>query len=476
MARYEGNYVTDVRAVLQDDSSNIWSEAQLTVHIQQAIRSISSVCPYEQKSPASTVEESKDIDISSLTGWVDIHGVEYPIDPAAKRNFTIWGDTLTLDISTAPTSNTEEGTLTGVVTFTSGSKAIAGVGTAFTTELSAGEYIRVSDGTTYYKVSSITSDTALTLSKNVLAADDGEDDGEGGATVYGGGPVYVYWTGPHTIGLATTTLPGKLEYLVIMGAAAYAGKAWLSEGRQTIADGISKIESASTAISNVTNRITQSINDLTSGREHIESKISDADTAINAMTDILARAVADIDSGRDVIGEKVGDADTSISEITPRIEKAIDLLETYGEYYINKVNVGGGVPEDFANYARAELSAAQAYANQASLLLREDQTAIDYFNAGRTELSTAMGYLNQAQGYLREHEPAGAYANYAARELANGQAYLSEGQGFLNYALSTLSVAGIIARYEQLAELDIALFKQELMRNRKYKTTRIYAR
>jgi len=474
MARYEGNYVTDVRGELRDGSSDIWSDTQLKVHIHHAIRDISITCPYEQKTALTLVEDSKDIDITTLTGIVDILKVEYPIDSPENRNFSTWGDVLTLDITTAPTEDTLEGTLTGTVTFTSGSKAITGSGTAFLTELSSGNYIRVSDGTTYYKVASIETDEALTLSLNVITGDNGADGA--GTTVYGSGPANIYWGGQHTVDTTSSTLPGKLEYLVIMGAAAYAGRAWLNDGRIAVNDGLAKLVSANTSISAVSARITASVGDLVSGREHIVSKLSQADASISEMTEILGRAIIDVESGRTVIGDKVGDADTAIAAVTPRIEEAVDLLETHGKYYINKVNVGGGVPEDFANYARAELSAGQTYLSQASLLLREDQTAIDYFNAGRTELSTAMGYLNQAQGFLREHEPSQTYANYAARELANGQAYLSQGQGYLNYATSTLSVGGIIARYEQIAELNIALFKQELMGHRRFRTSKIYAR
>jgi len=66
-------------------------------------------------------------------------------------------------------------TLSGTVTFTSGSDAISGSGTSFTTELSAGDKIKKSSGSTWYTVSAITDDSNLTLSSNVVASDDGAD-------------------------------------------------------------------------------------------------------------------------------------------------------------------------------------------------------------------------------------------------------------------------------------------------------------
>ena len=59
-------------------------------------------------------------------------------------------------------------TLTGTLTFTIASTAITGVGTAFTTELAERNYIRATTSTTWYKIASIESDTALTLESNFL--------------------------------------------------------------------------------------------------------------------------------------------------------------------------------------------------------------------------------------------------------------------------------------------------------------------
>jgi hypothetical protein len=56
--------------------------------------------------------------------------------------------------------------LTGTLTFTNGSTTVTGSGTAFTTELSVGDYIKSDDATEgkeWYKVTAITSDTELTI-------------------------------------------------------------------------------------------------------------------------------------------------------------------------------------------------------------------------------------------------------------------------------------------------------------------------
>lgn len=66
----------------------------------------------------------------------------------------------------------QTGTLTGTVTFTNASATVTGSGTAFTTELSVGDYIKPSTSgyNEWYRVNSIESDTSLTLSWNFAQA------------------------------------------------------------------------------------------------------------------------------------------------------------------------------------------------------------------------------------------------------------------------------------------------------------------
>jgi len=62
-------------------------------------------------------------------------------------------------------------TLTGTLTFTKDSTTVTGSGTAFTTELQNGDYIRSTDSTyggTWYKVTGITDDTTLTINSKFL--------------------------------------------------------------------------------------------------------------------------------------------------------------------------------------------------------------------------------------------------------------------------------------------------------------------
>lgn len=64
------------------------------------------------------------------------------------------------DVDISPEFNV---TLTGTLTFTQSSSAVAGVGTLFPVELKVGDYIRAATSTVWYKVATIASNTALTL-------------------------------------------------------------------------------------------------------------------------------------------------------------------------------------------------------------------------------------------------------------------------------------------------------------------------
>lgn len=95
-----------VRIDLQDEdaSNERWTDATLNRHIQRALLEYSQVSPLEQKSTLTTVLNSRDVDVSTLTPRVRIVAAEYPTGeyPPSYVPFSAWGDTLTLDLAGAP--------------------------------------------------------------------------------------------------------------------------------------------------------------------------------------------------------------------------------------------------------------------------------------------------------------------------------------------------------------------------------------
>jgi hypothetical protein len=96
----------DVRKDLHDEDSSAyrWTDAVLDRHIKRAVREYSFYNPLEQKTGLMTAANSRDVDVSSLTPRVRIVAAEYPtgVYPPSYTPFSLWGDTLTLDLQGAP--------------------------------------------------------------------------------------------------------------------------------------------------------------------------------------------------------------------------------------------------------------------------------------------------------------------------------------------------------------------------------------
>lgn len=407
MSKYTASYLTAIRGILQDENAQAyrWTTPELTNHLSHAIETVSKYCPHERRTGLTTQADSKEIDISYLSDRLRIDKLEYK---GSNYNWSEWSDVLTLDISSPLSAVTKEGTLTGTVTFTKGSTAITGSGTLFTTELEAGDYIKKSGGTEWYEIKSIVSAIALTL--RWASNDNGADTAN--LTEYGAFPIVIWWEGLHAVTTNSSTVPLSLEQLIIDGGVAYAAVAWIADGADRIVEAITKITTASTSIGLVTARVTQSIEDLATGRALIGKEITAADAALDNMSGEITASIANL---------------------------------TSGIAFINKCNKGGvGVPTDYANYA-----------------------------TGR--LQNAASYLNQARGFLGEDQLAGEYPGYAARELQNAAIDLNQAQTYLGEVTAKLNVASIIARFTGWGENRLALFLRDCQSKSKIRTRHTYS-
>jgi len=87
-----------VREDLQDeDEANYrWTNDQVDGAIERVVREFSIAKPIQQQDDIATVESSRDIDISSLSGLIGVESVEFPIgeNPTYYQKFRIWQDTI----------------------------------------------------------------------------------------------------------------------------------------------------------------------------------------------------------------------------------------------------------------------------------------------------------------------------------------------------------------------------------------------
>jgi hypothetical protein len=98
-----------VRLDLRDtDASNErWSDDQLDRHIVRALHDVDRHVPREASTTIATMPGSRDIDLSGLTGLIEVEAAEYPVDefPPSYVQFSSWEQTLTLLIDRTPTGD-----------------------------------------------------------------------------------------------------------------------------------------------------------------------------------------------------------------------------------------------------------------------------------------------------------------------------------------------------------------------------------
>ena len=363
-----------VRQLLKDEFlegvAQDFQNDEIDIHIGEAKAEISERSPVVVKEVLTTIANSKVLDISSIEDLLEIEKAEYPIgeEPRKFRNVEyLDNETIEIDTNLTPSAG-GSGTITGTVTFATGSATVTGSGTSFLDDLEINYLIRPSGGTRWYRVYSIASDTELTLDEPVRSSDTGADTVD--LTQYCYEAVYLYCRKLHQLTEESSTLTPQLERVLIDGTVAKVALSWINLIRVQVKEAVAKIAGIDTAIGAMSARITQAIADLTTGRPLIDEKRAAAESAIDAMTARMTQAISDLNAGR--------------------------------ELGFNKVYTGGRPLDDYANYSARELSAAVSYLNQARGYLSVDTPAGQYGTYAARELSNATGYLNQAGGHIRE--------------------------------------------------------------------------
>ncbi len=366
--------VTDVRLGLRDSVAigvdNDFSDDELKSIVDDVLVEVSDASPYQVVETAITLANSKVLDISGITDLLEIDKVEYPVgsSPREYHNFDLVdNETIEVDMDSAFSNTGTSSTLTGTVTFTSGSATVTGTSTLFSTELDAGNFIKPSGGTRWYRVYSIASATSLTLEETVKSGDAGADTEN--ATQYRDYVARIYCNKLHLLTLSSSTLNPKEERVVILGSVAKAASVWMQTARDRLVEAVTRIADVNTSIDNMSARVTQALADLTSGRAEIDDERTSATTAIDSMTARIDDAIADLAAGRT---------------------------------YINKINIGGNPQNDYNNMAARELQNANTALGQARGYLGESTTSSRFRESAATELQSANTYLAQAGGYTRE--------------------------------------------------------------------------
>ena len=100
-----------LRADLRDEdtANERWSDDTLDRHIARAVQELSLAAPREATAALHAGGTTRDLSIAALADRVSIEAVEYPTGqyPPAYPPFAVWGDTLTLEVSSIPAASAE---------------------------------------------------------------------------------------------------------------------------------------------------------------------------------------------------------------------------------------------------------------------------------------------------------------------------------------------------------------------------------
>ena len=97
---------TLVRRDLRDDdpAAQRWTDDEIDRHVRHAVHDLSQAAPVESVATIAAVAGSREVALSSLSGLLEVEGVEYPLgrDPACFVPFSRWGASLTLQLDVLP--------------------------------------------------------------------------------------------------------------------------------------------------------------------------------------------------------------------------------------------------------------------------------------------------------------------------------------------------------------------------------------
>lgn len=500
--------------VLEDSGNAIFSTTVLDEYIKDGLAEISEYVPLMETETVHARDDSYELDISGISDLLWIDKGEWELDweddstssryrkPYSKsspryRNVKKVSESRAyLGVDSRPAAHKDE-ELTGTVTFSDGSKAITGSGTAFLSELEVGDYIRKSTGTEWYRVAFIATDTGLTLAREVESDEDGADTAD--ATHYWHSPVWLYCAKVHrlnemtdlagqvdlsagyadrlkTIHIDTLQTSGTIKKGTTFTFATIDGVYTITEDA-TIASnecdikfypGLGAAVADDDALTFETSTLTPAlerlladlvaaraaINWVGKGRTQLVEAVSDIDRSIGALGDMSARigkSVDDIASARTEAGRiatTVTLANAETDKMATEVALAVADLAS-GRTEADKIpaaitnagtalgNVAAQITLQVADIASGRTEAAKTVA-----LISSANTAIGLMNA---QVDAALNALQSGVGYINTIPQGGRpdreYLQYAGRYIEIARGYFAEATAYLTQARSDESVA-----------------------------------
>ncbi len=368
---YLTDFIAAIRYLIRDSTATYdFSDAEVQNIITHVIKEVSMHSPYRINETALLTANSKKLDISGISNLLNIDKVEYKPgqNPEQYRNYRYNdNETIIMDVSSAPSETGTSGTLTGTLTFTAGSATVTGAGTAFLTELAQDYFICRSDGSRWYRVQSVESDTSLTLDETVKTADTGADTIN--TTKYRYNVAVIHCEKLHTLTDAIKTLNPNEERVLTEGVTAYLLAQWVNKLRSQVNEAVTIITSLHSSTGDITSRLNKAISYLNQGEGLIDENRDTAKGILDEIPDLITKAQADLLLARD---------------------------------FINTVPIGSSPESDYFNSAGRNLNVASQKLGLVNGYLNVDNVSSQYAGYARTEIGNISALVSQVNGYARE--------------------------------------------------------------------------
>jgi hypothetical protein len=434
--------------VVKNTTDNTW--AVVTSYSSTSVLGLSADImdsgeSYEMYNPGCSDHKSINI-ANTLADCLNIDHVEWPL--GTRRNFTLNGDILTLDIASDPSETddlyvwvyanyphfiTDMTDLAGAVNNASGysagdtSMALNGLDSSGTVE--QGQEFTLVGSRNKYRVT-----TDATISTNA-------------ATIYFWPALDIAVANAAVVTFVKTTLTQQTEQLVTELAAA---KAALNKPLEHINNycGASHWTNIDTLITASTTQATSALTALSSGYSLIVDNRTAAETAIGVGTTAFAQGRTDIASGLAKVIDQVDEAETQLDLATARIAQAVTDIAAARTYF-NTVNINN--PETaYLQSGQGELQTAQSYFGQAKDYLAFSATTNSgYLGHANAEYQAGMGKLAEARALLEaDSQAVGNYIRQAMAQIEVGKQRLQDAQTQVSMVNAKSMIPKIAQYYE----------------------------
>lgn len=378
--------------------------------INSALSLFSAACPYKQKTTLSTVADSRDVDISTLTNLIEVEGVEYPTGewPRSLVAFEVWSTTLTMLLNSAP---------------------------------SAVENIYV------YWASKHATTTTIPVEYTELVV--------AGAMGYA---------------LQILTMQKRYAALDRMATALTEIGKMITGGATNLAAAVTAITTAQAEIAKM---ITGGVGELTDADTALDSAKTEIAKMVTGGVGELTDADTALDNVDKWIDTDAASAKAALAKIVTYLEGVSDpsakkYLED-GDAYINAVNDGQDAAGHYAQFASGAHAIASGFSQEATQRMNMATTyvseAIQRMNVKAMYAREALQYINEATGRLQVkgmyQREAAQYLNEATAHLNVLTTYAREARVYLD-ACNSLTV--IADRYQKEANQRIAKYEVDLQR------------